>query len=68
MAAVQVAGNTTEQVLVGGVKQRKPGWMLPLPKADRGRGFLPVHGRGPLREGDAERPTDALRAGAEVSL
>jgi 5-methylcytosine-specific restriction endonuclease McrA len=36
----------------------KPGWMRPLPKEDRGKGFLPVKTRGPLIETDAERELD----------
>ncbi len=49
------------------VSNRKPGWMLPLPKGDRGKGFLLVRGRGALREDDA-RPVDApLRAASFAS-
>lgn len=58
MAAVQVVGSTTEQAPVVGASMAKPGWMLPLPKQDRGKGFLPVRGRGPLREGNSERAVD----------
>ncbi len=40
------------------MKNSKPGWMRPLPKEDRGKGFLRMKTRGPLRESGAEHELD----------
>lgn len=68
MASIQAT--PTEQASVGfsvsafgthgtvPMSNSKPGWMLPLPKEDRGKGFVRMKTRGPLRESDAERELD----------